>query len=856
MRAASLRAVALFLAIVLVSAAHGQVCNLKVVTDASPDWSDIESLLRSATSRWESPDEKCQALFYWLHMARRQTAPMQLHGLELTDPIRQGNDYGYTMCSTVAGINCALWDAMGYEVRFWDITLHTVPEVRYADRWHMYDNSMSALYTLCDGSTIAGVEDIGKKGACALSGGREEPGHIARYHCLNATSRNGFLTGADCTRDLEQEYRCFNPQGLKLRTYYHNWDRGHRFSLNLRADEAYTRRYASLGDGPEYYVPNEGKDPEAANRRYAIRGNGVREFAPSLTAATLASVVHSSSGIEPIAPEGVQPAAAGVPGMVCFKLEGANVLCALRVKARCVTEGGGDTVTLAVSTTNGRAWKDVWKSAGAGAAAPDIKLIEEVNGSYEALVRVTLQGATVKSGARLERIALEGTTMVNTKTLPRLLLGRNLVHVGTGDQTESTVLWPDLRRAHYKELLAAEENIAAEEEHPGYMGVLHAREGGRPAWVVFRIDCPRDIVKLTYGGRLYNRAPRAHIDFLHSADGGATWTRTYSLTRTEPPWDVIHYETVTGFPAGTRSVLCKYLIESAEAGSSAASIYALRMETECAPAERAFAPLDVAFTWKEVHDDGSLVERGHVERVASVPHRYAINVGGADHPVMGSLRIARCDAGTAESAGYSDGKDVGGEKFVPRKVTYGKNLAGGRPYTVSKPSRDNWGAGDRDGKKLTDGIVGPPYAGGTSPSFAACWAEGDDPVITVDLGAEKTCAAFRIQLSAGWPWWDALRGEVKDRIEVLTSLDGKTYESRGFVPTRLRWKDIPINHLMPDDETATGPVFELVPPAPVQARYARFALTPARILTVSEVEVLDSITYRPFDLRIALPADK
>ena len=47
--------------------------------------------------------------------------------------------------------------------------------------------------------------------------------------------------------------------------------------------------------------------------------------------------------------------------------------------------------------------------------------------------------------------------------------------------------------------------------------------------------------------------------------------------------------------------------------------------------------------------------------------------------------------------------------------------------------------------------------------------------------------------------------------------------------------------------------FELIPPEPVQARYVRYKVTPERALTVSEVEVLDSIRYEPFDLRIALP---
>ena len=283
MRAGFAAAAALFLIASGAGVASGEVCNIKVVTDASPDYSDMESMIHSITARWQEPAEKCWAMFYWNHIARRQTMPMNLHGLECTDPIRQFNDYGYTMCSTIAGINCSIWDAMGYPVKFWDVTLHTVPEVQYGGRWHMYDNSMSALYTLCDGVTIAGVEDIGKEGGCEASGGRVEPGHIARYHCLNATSSNGFLTGADCARDLEQEYRCFNPNGLKYRFYYYNWDRGHRYILNLRENEVYTRYYKSLGDSPEYYVPNNDADPEKPNPRYHIRGNGVRVFKPELT---------------------------------------------------------------------------------------------------------------------------------------------------------------------------------------------------------------------------------------------------------------------------------------------------------------------------------------------------------------------------------------------------------------------------------------------------------------------------------------------------------------------------------------------------------------------------------------------
>ena len=102
----------LFVLFVVPFSARAQVFNLKVVTDANPDYTDLPSLVYSATSRWETPEEKCRAMFYWNHIARRQTNPIVLHGMALPDPIRQFNDYGYTMCSTISGINCSIWDAM------------------------------------------------------------------------------------------------------------------------------------------------------------------------------------------------------------------------------------------------------------------------------------------------------------------------------------------------------------------------------------------------------------------------------------------------------------------------------------------------------------------------------------------------------------------------------------------------------------------------------------------------------------------------------------------------------------------------------------------------------------------------
>src|SRR5690606_36460358 len=97
------------------------------------------------------------------------------------------------------------------------------------------------------------------------------------------------------------------------------------------------------------------------------------------------------------------------------------------------------------------------------------------------------------------------------------------------------------------------------------------------------------------------------------------------------------------------------------------------------------------FEWSERQQDYSLVKRSHTQVVDKFPMTYEINVGGYDHPVVNSLTVNLKGARGEVQPGYSDGKDVGGEKWVGKWATYGKNLAMGKPYTVSVPSGDNWG---------------------------------------------------------------------------------------------------------------------------------------------------------------------
>jgi hypothetical protein len=345
---------------------------------------------------------------------------------------------------------------------------------------------------------------------------------------------------------------------------------------------------------------------------------------------------------------------------------------------------------------------------------------------------------------------------------------------------------------------------------------------------------------------MYVRNPKSTVTFEHSFDGGRTWTPSFAFNDTAEPWDDLHDQVTTDIPPGTKSVLFKYILDQA-------ALYSVRMEVNHKVDDATAKPVEVTFNWSEEQKDYSLVERAHTQLVENFPFTYTINVGGEDHPVMNSLRINAQGAAGEVKPGYSDGKDAGGEEFVGKWATYGKNLAEGKPYTLSVPPSDNrWGAGDPGLKKLTDGVVGGPYSGGASYSFGALWNKDLQPDITVDLGQPQKCSAFRIHIN-GYPHADAIKGQVRDKIEVLTSSDGNEFTSRGECDFNLRGRDVPVNQMWSDERKFAAHNHTLVLPQPAEARYVRFKLTPARMLAITEVQALESIAMTPFDLKLALP---
>jgi hypothetical protein len=761
------------------------------------------------------------------------------------------------------------------------------PEVWYDGRYHLYDNAFSMIYSLPDGKTIAGVADLAASMAGPETGGKPVPGYLVLYRALTGTGPNGFVQGGGGEKPLSELVQLFGTDSQAP----FNQQRGHRYILNLRPGETYIRHYTRQDESgpraiildheqsefkadPAAYVHNgltgdeKPGDPELAAPSFTLRATGERTFNPVLDAKHLPGAAYSISNIEPVAEgSGLQPKAAGEPGVAIFKLEGSNVITSIKIRALATLASAADSAAIAISTNNGVSWKQIWSGKKRGDNVADFQVVQEINGHYDCLLKVTLTAKNKPQDAQLKFIGFNAWTQINSKTQPRLNVGANTVYVGTGDPSNAIVVEPELQHGRYRPHLFEEKNIKVAEEHWGRFPILSAEDRQQNAHIVFKVESPTDITGFTYGGRFSLGSPGNHADLLHSFDNGKTWRDAGSIRPGKDSLlqgnDVMGYQTVTDVPPSVRSVLFKYALNNDAADSpaprnNAGAIYSVRMEVNHKLADPSPGPLEVTFAWRERMKDRSLVRRSHTQLVEKFPATYQINVGGADHPIVDSLRVNLKGTHPDSHYGYVGGPDPAladpqaGRKWVGNREVVGKNIALGKTYTLSVPSSDNWGAGDPDLKRLTDGVVGSSFSGGNTYSRGALWMSNQAPEITLDLGSAQRCAAFRIHI-LGYPYWDVLKGEIEDKIEVLTSSDGKEFKSAGHFNLQLFAKDLPVNFTMTDTGTLTGYNFVLPLPAPVETRYVKYKLTPARALAVTEVQVLDAYQLVPFDLGIALP---
>lgn len=867
--------------------ADAQVYNLHLVTDNQPDYTDMDSFVDSSTKAWQTPEEKAIAVWRWGRRSRHQLSCSREGAKYIMDPILNYNSYGALNCGIISGLNICSWLKLGFQARYVQLKDHTVSQVSWdgGNTWHMFDSSMS-FFCYNHKGEIASVEEIQEAHGCALSGGKVEPGHYYFYHpapqCASHVGTNGWRCAGDCPIECDRtlgngadSYGRFRiDQGCQFARY------GHRYVLNLRPYESYTRSWMPGDKGhldgsqksPDYFRPlPNGLEPDGQKNICNLRANGEWVFQPDFAEPDCEKVVYDSVGIRwtPTTPR-LRCQEAGRTSFVIFQISAANIITSMRLEAQGRCNSGSDHLRLSVSRNAGIQWQEVWNSERSGAQDIRLKLRDEVGGGPFCWVKVEMLAARNTADVGLDSLKITTTTLLNRLNLPALAMGSNVVQLHTDEQAETVELWPLLHDNGYRQTVFAEDSVFSAKEPDGaYKATLGAAVDKKECSATWRMQVPNDIVDLSYTVIATCRTRSQWIALQNSWDG-EHFTEYHRHQDDKFPLDrrIEHVFRGAEVPPGARQAYFKAVFYNPSAGGTwnMAGIQDLLIRIHHKPKAEAFQPFEVTYNWTEHRETGD-VTRSHSELVTQLPYCYSLNVAGYRDPTMNWVRInlpGYSPDGKPSRYGYSDGIDVGVGAECPKlSYRWGTNLAQEKSYTATRPSHATSGNPDAGGHELTDGIIIAPTDSMTGASVqpaTAFWAPGEPVAFVVDLGSVQQIAGARV--STHQP--NARYCHPK-AVEVAVSADGQTWQNAGAIQHEDLWR--PPGDYEPweydqgwkfVDLPAGGRLaygFPLAFTTAVNARYVRFACTPldGRGMGISELQVFDNVTVSTWPAEIWLP---
>ena len=807
--------------------------NVALVTQNTPDLTDIDSYLRSITAQYPTPQERAIAIWRWSQRLRKQTTNPMEDGHYVLDPILMFDNYGSCNCGIISGLNDALWLRMGWRAHYVQLGDHTVSECSWdgGHTWHMFDSSMS-FYCFNDRGQVASVREIEKNPRFYLENFAPECGtNPARGTNDSQAWRCAADRPVEYQRTLANGYDSFRPPNdIQEANLLAQW--GHHYVLNLRPDEYYTRYFHPLaGGGVGTFRPvRGGQDPDANG---AFRANGVWHYSPDLRNPATRQFIYADSGVR-WTPQGVRPVAQ--TGFVIFKIDAANVV----TSARLTLKACGATVS--VSRDAGIRWEKL------GAGVGEMDCIGPIAGVTSYLVKVALHGPR----ACLSSLHIETITQLNRPALPRLVRGPNRVQVRLGPQVETIQFQPAIAGGRYRETVHSASGLDVDPNPDFYKPTLRPAQNGVPAQATWKIETPTPITDLVYGGTVCVKNRHDWVKLLHSWDD-RTYVCDYEKADDSMPYDLMVNRPVSAVPPGTHTAYLRYEFQTERFAKSyfGPGIQMALMTVHYQPRHATFVPIEVTYCWVEHRETGD-IERRHTELVTSPMHDYTIDVGGFRDPVMKWVRVNLQGFGPDGANvryGYSDGQDVGPGAEAPWvRYRWGKNLALGKPYTlVGRQDERNPDAGG----DLTDGIIAPPdtYVSAKYMPTYVMFARDVSPCVTIDLGAARTVAAVRVM--AGQEGGFHL--SYPNLITVETSLNGGTFTQAGtagfnqvfdppadYVPWELddasKFDDLPAGGRL-------AYAYRIIFAKPVSARYLRVRCEarPGWGMLLSEIQAFDAV---------------
>jgi hypothetical protein len=414
-----------------------QVHGPRLVSSRTPDLHDLESYVQSIVKPGMTQKERamalwratCRQMYHWNNPVEY---PLIEAGqfLDVTDPIRLMNVYGYTLCFCSAAGMEAVWRQAGLEGREFGLPGHVASEAWFDGAYHYLDMEFKGYLTRSDG-LIASARECGLKPAEVVLSSRIPPDFfpLTRYPFRSYLSKMVFAGLLDGGPSWYASHRAQS---------------GHVMHVSLRPGECYYRAWDNVGrfvnDYRRWVEPGEFGTTDCRHGPHELDGplsfgNGVIIYEPDLTKATdeFERGVFSSRGLVKT-DRGLGVASGDLKGECVFRVQVPYVICGRAARlddpesasdAALVSLQGTGQIETQVSVDNGRTWLP------AAGAPGRIDLTRFVERRYGYQVRFRL-----KSGAEITGLRIDTYFQLAQTSLPALAGGTNTVTFNLDDAGE------------------------------------------------------------------------------------------------------------------------------------------------------------------------------------------------------------------------------------------------------------------------------------------------------------------------------------------------------------------------------------------------------------------------------------
>lgn len=335
--------------------------------------------------------------FVYQHMFHYCSAGTVVNGRQYyaEDPELIFNAFGFGCCDQAARSLAWIWLQLGYQARLAVFPFHTIAEIYYGNRWHMFDADHHAYYVLSDGETVASVADI-----------------LADPQIIVQQSHDGLDPAGYPAQEMADLYQEYANDLVDLTSGYLQ---NEGLSLNLRPSEEIVLHSKNLAATAQMYLTSQNNAQyfsfdfvNTAELNWDI-SFGLPNWSTWAYAINGVNVVTESSGTKNLQ-------AMGSSGNVIYRESSLFPVLALTVAARVPVAGGG-TLQAYISPDGIN-----WSGPVAFQSTSEISSYQQVadltnlaSGLYSYYVKIELQGAV-----QLHKIRISPLVQAASWFIPQL----------------------------------------------------------------------------------------------------------------------------------------------------------------------------------------------------------------------------------------------------------------------------------------------------------------------------------------------------------------------------------------------------------------------------------------------------